>query len=174
LSKKHWLSCPDNIETSINTLTMKRRWNFALWGGFLLVLVGLISYPAFFVWFPKTRDWPWLNVLICLAGGILIVSGLQRAFRQPKIYRGRVLGSLLALLSLAGFGFFLFGTLYLARQLPAGESAPRVGQKAPEFTLPDQDGQMVALGKLLASARTGGTDLPKPEGALLIFYRGHW
>ncbi|PYL30538.1 MAG: hypothetical protein DMF45_02300, partial [Verrucomicrobia bacterium] len=41
--------------------------------------------------------------------------------------------------------------------------APRVGEKAPQFSLPDQNGKQVAL-----------TDLLSPNGAVLIFYRGHW
>jgi peroxiredoxin len=40
---------------------------------------------------------------------------------------------------------------------------PRVGEKAPEFALPDQNRKQVALADLLSG-----------KGALLIFYRGHW
>ena len=48
-------------------------------------------------------------------------------------------------------------------------SAPKVGEKAPEFTLPDTDGKPVSLADLLKPAAAG--DRP---WVLLIFYRGYW
>jgi hypothetical protein len=142
--------------------SMKRSWNWSLWTGFLLVLAGFLSY-SFFAQFPITRDFPWANLLLFAAGGVLLVAGLVRAFRKPELYRGKVFGTILAVLSLLVFGFFAFGVFYMVRQMPASAGAPRVGQKAPDFTLPDQDGKPVAL-----------TDLLSPNGTVLIFYRGHW
>ena len=150
---------------------MKRNWNWSLWAGFLLVLAGLLSYIPIFALFPVTRDFPWVNLLMFAAGGALLAVGLARAFREPERYRGRIFGSGLALLSVIGIGLFCFGLFYFARQLPASAAAPRVGAKAPEFTLPDQDGRPVALADLLSSAGAPGG---KAGGAVLIFYRGHW
>jgi AhpC/TSA family len=141
---------------------MKRNWNWSLWAGFLFVLVGLFSY-TFFAQFPVTRDFPWANVLLFGVGGILLVAGLVRAFGKPQLYRGKIFGPIFALVSLLAFGLFAYGAFYLVRQVPASTSAPRVGEKAPEFALPDQDGKQVAL-----------ADLISPKGAILIFYRGHW
>jgi cytochrome oxidase Cu insertion factor (SCO1/SenC/PrrC family) len=61
------------------------------------------------------------------------------------------------------FAFFAYGVFYVARQLPASAAAPRVRQKAPDFTLPDQNGRPVGLADLISG-----------KGALLIFYRGYW
>ena len=144
---------------------MKRSWNGWLWAGFVLVLAGLFSYVPVFARFPVTRDFPWVNLLM-LAGGLALLGvGLVKAFRRPEHYRGRVFGSVLMLLSVAGAAFFCLGLLYFARQLPASPGAPRIGQKAPDFTLPDQDGKPVALAELVA---------PPSKATLLIFYRGHW
>src|SRR5688500_99385 len=118
---------------------MNRNWNWSLWAGFLLVLAGLLSYVPFFALFPITRDFPWVNLLMFAAGGALLAVGLVRAFRRPEQYRGRIFGSAMGLLSVVGSGLFCFGLFYFARQLPASAAAPRVGAKAPDFTLPDQD-----------------------------------
>jgi predicted benzoate:H+ symporter BenE len=67
---------------------MKRRWNLALWAGFLLVLAGLFSYIPLFVLFPLTRDFPWANLLILAAGGVLLGKGLTQAFTRPEAYCG--------------------------------------------------------------------------------------
>jgi hypothetical protein len=143
---------------------MKRRWNWSLWAGFLLVLAGLLSYVPVFAHFPVTRDFPWVNLLMFAAGGALLVAGLMRAYRQPQLYRGRITGPVLAVLSVLGIGFFCYGLFYVARQLPESAAAPRVGQRAPDFTLPDHDGNPLALADLLE----------KSNAALLIFYRGYW
>jgi hypothetical protein len=141
---------------------MKRSWNWSLWAGFALVLAGFLSY-SFFAQYPITRDFPWANLLLFCAGGILLGAGLVRAFGKAQLYRGKIFGPILATLGLLVFGLFGYGVFYMVRQMPASAGAPRVGQKAPDFTLPDQNGKPVAL-----------TDLLSPNGAVLIFYRGHW
>jgi hypothetical protein len=142
---------------------MKRSWNWALWTGFLVVLAGFLSF-SFFVQFPSTRDFPWVNLLLFCAGGILFVIGLLRAFRKPELYRGKIFGPILAVLSVLVFSLFAYGLFYVVRQLPSAAGAPQVGQKAPNFTLPDQNGKPISLTDLSSGAK----------GTLLIFYRGHW
>ena len=142
---------------------MKRSWNWALWVGFLAVLVAVFSYP-FLILFPATRDFPWVNFLLFAIGGVLLMAGLVRAFGKPKLYRGKVFGPIFLFLSLCAFGLFAYGSLFAAKQLPASNSAPRVGEKAPEFTLPDKNGKQVSLADLLSGSKA----------VLLIFYRGFW
>jgi hypothetical protein len=144
---------------------MATRRNFLPLAGFLVCLVGFLSYFFLFTRFPVTRDVPWANWLLFAVGLALAGAGIARAFRRPETYRGRVLGPILGVLSLAVVGFFLFATLVASRQLPSGANAPKVGEKAPDFTLPDSQGRPVALHDLVG---------PGKPWVVLIFYRGYW
>lgn len=149
---------------------MPRHRNLLPLGGLLLCGIAFLSYPLFFARFPATRDVPWANWLLFAAGLGMVGVGIARAFRQPERYRGRVLGPIFGVLSLAVLGFFLFMTLSLARQLPQSAGAPKVGEKAPDFTLPDFQGKPVRLSSLLAEPGGGAPG----TWVLLIFYRGYW
>ena len=90
-------------------------------------------------------------------------------------YRGKVSGTVLAVLSVLVTGLFLTYNFYLSAQLPASEGAPRVGQKAPDFTLPDTEGNQIALSALVAELGEQETAQDnKKRGLLLVFYRGYW
>ncbi len=150
---------------------MKRRWNAPLWAGFLVVLAAPVTYLTVFVRFPVTRDFPWATLLIFCAGLALIGFGLRRAFREPQIYREKVSGSIVMTAGVALFGLFLVSLFYTMRQLPPSNGAPRVGQKAPDFTLPDTEGNPVTLSRFFEPAAVSGAGA---RAALLIFYRGYW
>ena len=130
-----------------------------------MVLAGLFSYEIF-VRFPITRDFPWANLLLFGTGGVLLIMGLVRAYARPAVYRGKVFGPILTVLSLLLFSLFAYGLFYVARQMPPSTGAPRVGDKAPDFVLVRQDGQSVALRQMLENSDT--------RAVLLIFYRGYW
>jgi AhpC/TSA family len=141
---------------------MKRKWNWPIWVGFVVAVGGLFSYE-YFALFPITRDFPWANLLLFGIGGVLLLVGLFRAFGRPQVYRGKIFGSIFTMFALLLFAFFAYEIFYVLRQVPLSAQAPRVGEKAPEFSLPDQNGKQIAL-----------SDLLSPNGAILIFYRGHW
>ena len=62
-----------------------------------------------------------------------------------------------------------------AAQVKPETKTQRVGQKAPEFVLPDTTGKPVQLVDLLSSAvGDGGKADPKTKWVVLIFYRGYW
>ena len=149
----------------------KRHWNWRVWTGFLLVAAGLLTFIPIFSKYPLTRDVPWVNFLLMAAGLVLLAAGVVRAFRDPRAYRGRVFGPALSLLAVLGVAMFVVGFYVLGPDLPPSAAAPHAGQKAPDFTLPDQDNKPVALADLVSSA---GTNAGRSNGALLIFYRGHW
>jgi len=141
-----------------------KRHNILLWAGFVLVLLALVTYIPIFAVFAITRDVPWVNYLLFLVGGVLLLLGLRRAFGHPQIYGGKILGSILAGLSLLLFALFCVGIFYISKAIPASETAVRVGQPAPNFTLANWDGKQVSLSDQLKDNRA----------VVLIFYRGYW
>ena len=149
-----------------------RRFNWPIYTGFLLSLIAFVSYFIVFVWFPVTRDFPWANLLLFGIAATLLVVGIRRAFASERSHpkRSKIVGSILATLSVVVFGFFVFATFIIARQLPASHGAPQMGQKAPDFTLSDTNSKRVSLSELVSSTVNGKT----PKGVLLIFYRGYW
>jgi len=164
-----------------------RSFNWPIWAGFLLSLIAFFSYFFVFVWFPLTRDFPWANLLLFALAAVLLFVGLGRAFSTSRTHptRSRIGGVILATLSVAILGFFVFAVFIGARRLPQSHGAPHVGQKAPDFTLPDTNGHPVSLSELLSSPvdeeTAAGARAPAdqesrktPRGVLLIFYRGYW
>ena len=147
-----------------------RSLNWPLWAGFLLSLVAFLSYFFVFVRFPVTRDFPWANLLLFATAAALLMVGVRRAFAPERRLRSKVAGVVAATLGVAVFGLFVFLTLIMARWIPAAQGAPRVGQKAPEFSLSDTDGRPVSLSELLSTPINGKA----PRGVLLVFYRGYW
>jgi hypothetical protein len=147
-----------------------KRFNWPLWAGLVLSLVAGLSYQFVFVRWPITRDFPWANlVLFAIAMGLLFL-GLRRAFKPDKRIVSKVFSSLAAAFGLLLLAGFLFVTFVAGRWLPASASAPQVGQKAPDFTLADTNGQPVTLASLLSQPINN----KPPKGVLLIFYRGYW
>ena len=143
---------------------MKRKWNWLILIGLLFVVAGFCSYTLFFARFPITRDFPWANLALFAIGGVLLVAGLFRAFGRPRLYHGKILGSIFVVLSALMIAFFCYAFFYGLRQVPASTAAPHVGEKAPEFTLPDQNEKPVTLAALLSGSKA----------VVLIFYRGFW
>jgi hypothetical protein len=142
---------------------MKRKWNWAIWVGFVFTGAGLFSYE-FFARFPITRDFPWANFLLFGIGAAFLMIGLFRAFGRPQVYRGKIFGLIFAAIAVLVVVFFSYAIFYALRQVPASVGAPRLGQKAPDFLLLGQNGKPVGLRDLLSNS----------NGVVVIFYRGFW
>jgi len=149
-----------------------RRFNWPLWLGFLLTLAAFLTYFLIFVQFPVTRDFPWLNLLLFVGAAVLLFAGLRRGFASdhPHPTRAKIVSALVATVSVLVIVLFVFTIFIGGRWLPASKGAPQVGQRAPEFSLPDTMGKQVSLNELLTSPIEGNA----PKGVLLIFYRGWW
>jgi predicted PurR-regulated permease PerM len=146
-----------------------RRFNWPLWLGFLLSVVGVFSYLAVFVWYPVTRDFPWANLLLFALAAVLLFVGVRRAFASNR-RRSKIVAAIVATLGVVVIALFLVGFFVGGRALPASKGAPQVGQKAPDFTLTDSGGKAVSLNELLTTPINGSP----PRGVLLVFYRGYW
>jgi hypothetical protein len=149
-----------------------RKFNWALWAGFLLSLAAFLSYFFVFVWFPTTRDFPWANLLLFAGAIVLLVLGLRRGFSSEHVHprRAKIVSSIVSALGVLVFASFILVVFVHARWLPASHGAPQVGQKAPGFSLSDKNDKAVSLSELMSAPLNGKT----PRGVLLIFYRGYW
>ena len=149
-----------------------RRINWPLWVGLLLTVAGFMSFFFIFVRFPITRDFPWANFVLFAIAAVLLFLGLRRGFApdRPHPLRSKIVSLLVTVVGVLVIGLFAFAYFVGGRMLPASKGAPQVGQRAPEFTLPDSTGKQVSLNELMTSPINGKA----PRGVLLIFYRGYW
>ena len=149
--------------------TTARKRTFAPWVGLLLTVLGALSNGLPFIGFPAAPV-PWISLLLSLIGFAVVLLGLWRAFGQSTVYKGKLSGSIAAAFSV----LFLAGAIaffWSARHIPAeSAAAPRVGQRVPDFTLPDSSGRSVSLTQLFS----GSAGKEPPKALLLVFYRGYW
>ena len=109
--------------------TVRNRFlTWPVWTGFLLCVVALFSYPFFFVRFPITRDFPWVNLVLYCVAGALIVVGLQRSFGIAGKRTSRIVGSILTVFSALVFALFIFVAFVFPRHLPGLELAPALNR----------------------------------------------
>ena len=148
-----------------------RRINWPLWVGLLLTVAAFMSFFFIFVRFPITRDFPWANFVLFAIAAVLLFLGLRRGFApdRPHPTRSKIVSVLVTVVGVLVIGLFAFAYFVGGRMLPASKGAPQVGQRAPEFTLPDSTGKQVSLNELMTSPINGKA----PRGVLLIFYRGY-
>ena len=152
--------------------TPKGRRNVFLWLGLLIALGAGLCNVVIFLNPPAQSLIPWLSVALGIIALVLVGVGVKDLFTQPGTAAKRVLGLFVALLAL----LFSAGSIFFfkeARAVPASADAPQIGQKAPDFTLPDTNNQNVSLAQLFAPA-PGGSAAVAPHAVLLIFYRGYW
>lgn len=133
------------------------------------LLLGVGSVVGYFLMValhdPRLSPWlrlPVLHLAVLASGLVLSILGVRAAWSHPPRRRGRVLAPILAGLNLAVAGLFCFFLFVATAWLPAAANAPAVGQTAPPFELPDQNGRSVSLESL------------RGRNLVLVFYRGFW
>ena len=141
-----------------------------LWLGLLITVVGVLSNWLYFLGLPGQELFPWINVLIPASGLIVLLVGVWRAFVSPETSGGKILAPVFAILAAVVLGGSVLG-LHHARDLPGASGAPRVGEKAPDFTLANTNGQATSLSQLLTESMSNSAP---PKAVLLVFYRGYW
>jgi hypothetical protein len=144
--------------------------NIAPWWGLLMAICAIGCNAAFFVSIPWQGAIAWLSLLFAALALVFLAVGLWRAYGQARVYGGKVLSVVLAVIALLPVGLSAVGFV-ATRKLPSAAAAPQVGQKVPDFTLPDTTGKPMSLDQLFAPASPGSQS---PKAVLLIFYRGYW
>ncbi len=151
---------------------LKKRRNVAVLWALLFALCSLGANAAVFANPRMQSALPWLSMAFAILAMITLARGLWLAFTQAQIYRGKVLNIVLGLVTLAVSGVMIFAFVF-ARKLPNAKEAPQIGQRVPDFTLTDANGQSDSLDSLFTPA-AGDPQSAAPKAVLLIFYRGCW
>jgi peroxiredoxin len=88
-----------------------------------------------------------------------------KAVRGRDIPLGERLGYLASKIRELDPDFYKAADVFVGRleQAGAGQQAPQIGDEMPEFVLPDDQGQLVSLSRLLVQAPV-----------VVVFHRGHW
>jgi len=147
-------------------------WNWRLWAGFGLSIGALAGY-VFLV--NETRAVFWPALLLFAVAAVLLFSGLKRRSREPELYRGKIASYVLTTLSVLILGLFGFVVYQVSKAFPDAKNAPKIGQRAPEFSLVDTNGKNFTLAQLLSTPITNsGSATRTTKGVLVVFYRGYW
>jgi hypothetical protein len=147
-------------------------WNWRLWAGFGLSIGALAGYVF---WVNETRAVFWPALLLFVVAAVLLFSGWKRRSREPELYRGKIASYLLTTVSVLILGLFAFVAYQVSRVFPDAKNAPQIGQRAPEFSLVDANGQNFTLAQLLSTPITNaGSAASTTKGVLVVFYRGYW
>jgi hypothetical protein len=101
---------------------------------------------------------------------LLLVFAMRRAFAPGRRRLSKIAASIIAVICALALAMFIFTFFIAGRWLPPSTGAPKVNQKAPDFTLKDTSDKQVSLGELLSQPLDGRP----PKGVLLVFYRGYW
>jgi hypothetical protein len=147
-------------------------WNWRLWAGFGLSIGALVGY-GFLV--NETRAVFWPALLLFVLAGLLLVSGFKRRSREPELYRGKIAGPVLTTFSVVMFGLFGFVVYQVLRVFPDAKNAPRIGHRAPDFSLVDAKDKNFSLTESLSAPITDSAGaVHATKGVLVVFYRGYW
>ena len=149
-----------------------RFWNWRLWAGFGLGIAALAGYVSFV---NETRAVFWPSLLVFVVAAVLLASGVKRRSREPELYRGQIAGPVLTALTVLICCLFGFIVYQVSRVFPDAKHAPQIGQRAPEFSLVDTNGENFTLAQLLSTPLTDSAGAARPtKGVLVFFYRGYW
>ena len=149
-----------------------KRWNWQPWAGFGLSIGALAGYV---LWVNETRAVFWPALLLFAVVVVLLFSGLKRRSREPELYRGKIAGYVLTSLSVLILGLFGFLAYEVSKVFPEAKNSPQIGQRAPEFSLVDSNGENFTLAQLLSTPMTNsGSAARATKGVLVVFYRGYW
>ena len=120
----------------------------------VLLSLGAIATYIAFLRVPTVRNHPALYLVAFAVAGVIAAAATWRAAGWPNLV---ALGLSVVLLVLGGYVNFV-----LAR-IPPSPSVLRIGEPAPDFTLPDASGSPVSL-----------TSFRERTPVVLVFYRGYW
>ena len=157
------------MATAVQSEFAAPRRNSSLLWAFWLALASTVCNALLFAGQHAERLLVWMSLVFAMGALLLLAWGLKQFFADRAGAAHKFRSSMLAVVSALLIAVNLVGFFH-ARAVPASAAAPKIGQKVPEFTLPDTQNQPVSLTGLFAA---NAKDAP-PKAVLLVFYRGYW
>ena len=122
----------------------------------VVIAVGAAAAYVIFLGVPVVRNHPeGYVVAFALATAVAALAVIRAQGRRWPAWLALALSSIM----LVAGGWFNF----VAARVPDTPTALRVGERPPDFTLPDASGRPVSLG-----------DYRGRKPVVIVFYRGHW
>jgi hypothetical protein len=103
------------------------------------------------------------------------LGGPEAVRGRAKPFRGKIVSSILTLLSVSIFAVFLLCYFSCDETVASGCRIAKDRREGPGICFPDTHGNLVSLSTILsAPLDPSNPSRSAPKGALLIFYRGYW
>lgn len=130
-----------------------------------------VGTTALFVYLPMSTQPAWAHLseyptplTVLFSMGALTAVGVLRMTWNRPVFQGPIRGALIvgtlsSVLGVAGYGGYVYA---FSQTLAVAQSAPNVGEPAPDFRVVDPEGRAWSLQPFRGSP------------VLLVFYRGHW
>lgn len=130
------------------------------WIGFVIVLLGALSYFMVFAMYPATRDFAWVNLPVVVLGLVVAIFGI-RGWRR-RTGRGQVITVTFGALSVVLAAWFVYYLFHFTYQVPSPTTTATELEQPLGFTLPDHHGNPVSL------------DDYQGRRLVISFFRGSW
>src|SRR5947209_379901 len=117
-------------------IATNRQPNRSPWWGLLLAIAALAINGLFFLKTPGIHALPWISLFLAALALVFVIYGVRLAYGHGTLYRGKISSVVIGVLAVAVCAVAALAFVK-SKGLPDAAGAPQVGERAPDFSLPD-------------------------------------